>query len=203
MKYLGAIVAMLSLISCTSKNAQTGGESSRFSPAPNPSTYTPRIGVAVSTGSRTCVAIRNDNLSPGGPLTLISPALPQKFVQAEVGGRSSSPCPITKEVDPAVSSYDLHLTQDSIQQLTPLIAAVGSATPFSMVNNNVQADLDQNGKTETFRECSSNDGIHLTVWFGKPVDGAVLWHGYYYEPSNPGIGPACTAKETAPGPSGS
>jgi len=64
-------------------------------------------------------------------------------------------------------------------------------------NNNVQADLDQNGKHEAFRACSGNDGIHLTVWSGNPLDGTLLWHGYYYEPSNPGLGPSCTPKEMA------
>jgi hypothetical protein len=192
---------MLSLISCSSKNPQTGSESSSIGPVPNSSSYTSRVGIAVRTGGRTCIAIRNASLSPGSPVTLVVPSLPQTFTQAELAGGSSNPCPITKDVDPSVTSYELHVTQDSIPKLTPLIAVVGTAAPFSIVENNVRADLDQNGKAETFRACSSDNGIHLTVWFGKPVDAAVLWHGYYYEPNNPGVGPACTVpKETAPTP---
>lgn len=195
---LGGIALLLVFASCSHKNPQTGGESSSLSPAPNPSTYTPRIGIAVSTGGRTCIAIHNANLAPGSPVTLVSPVLPQSFSRAEIGGASPSPCPVTKDVDPTVNNYDIQLGQSSVPKLIPLIAVVGESAPFSTVNNNVQADLDQNGKTETFRACSGNDGVYLTVWSGSPVTGAILWHGYYYEPNNAAIGPPCTPKETAP-----
>lgn len=165
---------------------------------PAPATYTPKIGIAVNPGDRTCMAIQNPNIATGSPVTLVSAMPPETFTQAEVTGPAKTACPITKEVDPTVSSYELRVPQGPPQKLTPMIAVLGPSGPFSMgPNNNVQADLDQNGKTETFRTCSSNNGIHLTVWFGNPLDGTLLWHGYYYEPSNPGIGPACTAKETA------
>ena len=149
------------------------------------------------------MAIRKANLSVGSPVTLVTPSLPQDFVQVEIGGQTSEACPVSKEVDPAVCSYNLRLAQDSIQKLQPLIAVVGTSAAFSTPNNNVQADLDQNGKTETFRACTSNDGVLLTLWSGKPIDGSVLWHGYYYEPDNPGTGPPCTPKETALNSSGS
>ena len=194
---------MFCLVSCTSKNPQTGSESSQLSSAPNPATYIPRVGVAVSTSARTCMAIRNANLSVGSPVTLVTPFLPQKFVQVEIGGQTSEACPVSKEVDPAVYSYNLRIAQDSIQKLEPLIAVVGTSAAFSTPNNNVQADLDQNGKAETFRACTSNDGVHLTLWSGKPIDGSVLWHGYYYEPDNPATGPPCTPRETASSSSGS
>jgi hypothetical protein len=114
----------------------------------------------------------------------------------QISGVSAQPCPITKEVDPSVTNYDLSgAQQQPNQKLIPLIAVVGTPAPFAMDNNFVKADLDQNGKTQTFRACSADDGVHLTVWGGNPVDGALLWHGYYYEASNPGLGPACTPKE--------
>jgi hypothetical protein len=149
------------------------------------------------------MAISNTTLSPGSTVTLVSPLPPQSFTQAEIAGIASSPCPITKEVDTSVSNYDLRVTGNPIQKLTPMIAVVGTAASLSIVNNNVQADLDQNGRAETFRACSGNDGIHLTLWSGNPLDGAVLWHGYYYEPGNPGVGPTCTAKEAPSSPPGS
>ncbi len=144
------------------------------------------------------MATHNANVAPSSPVTLVSPLPPAGFNQAEVAGPSQSACPVSKEVDPIVSNYELHVSQGSIQKLTPLIAVLGAPTKFSMgPNNTVQADLDQNGKVETFRACSGSDGIHLTVWAGNPLTGTLLWHGYYYEPSNPGLGPSCTAKEMA------
>jgi hypothetical protein len=92
-------------------------------------------------------------------------------------------------------SYDLASVPAEMPKLMPVIAIVGPPGGLSTVNGKVQADLDQNGKTETFRECGSDDGIHLTVWRGDPLSGTVVWHGYYYEPGNPGTLPTCTPAE--------
>lgn len=194
---LWAVLVGVVLASCgRNKNAQTTGSAGL---SPTAATYMPRIGVALTTGGRTCVAIHNANLTPGTPLTLITPMPPQTTTQAEIAGTPNNPCPITKDVDTTVSNYDLQVPAGAtLTKLTPLIAVTGTAAPLTMgPNNNVHADLDQNGKTETFRACSANDGIHLTVWSGDPLNGTLLWHGYYYEAGNPGLGPACTPKEMA------
>ncbi|HEX3684725.1 MAG TPA: hypothetical protein VHU83_19465 [Bryobacteraceae bacterium] len=197
MKRFAVVFVAVLAISCTRKNPQTGAQSSALSSSPPPASYVPRIGVAVSTGSRTCLAIQNGNLASGGPVTLVTPTLPQSFTQAEIGAPSQSPCPILQNVNPALSSYDVQASGASLPKLTPLIAVLGTSAAFSQQNNNVQADLDQNGKTELFRACSANDGIHLTVWTGTPTTGAVIWHGFYYDPNNAAAGPPCTPKETA------
>ena len=197
LKNFAVLFAAAIALSCTSKNPQTGAQSSALSSSPPPASYIPRVGVAVSTGSRTCLAIQNGNLSSGSPVTLVNPTLPQSFTQAEIGAASQSPCPIRKDVNPALSSYDVQVTGASLPKLTPLIAVLGTSAAFSQQNNNVQADLDQNGKAELFRACSANDGVHLTVWSSAPTTGTVIWHGFYYEPSNAAAGPPCTAKETA------
>lgn len=189
------ILACSVLFSCSSHNAGTTGAVSSLSPTP--ATYTPRLGVAVITGSRACVAIHNANVTISGPITLVSPMLPQTFTQADVAALSPTPCPISKDVDPTVTNYDLHIPQGSpLPKLTPLVAVVGTSGAFSSgPNNTVVADLDANGKTESFRACSAADGMHVTVWSGNPLDGTLLWTGYYYEPGNTGAAPACTPKE--------
>ncbi len=59
---------------------------------------------------------------------------------------------------------------------------------IGIVNANAQAkivkglatiDLNEDGKDEYFRECTSNEGLHLTVWTGKPLIGKRIWHSYY------------------------
>jgi len=72
---------------------------------------------------------------------------------------------------------------------------VGNLSPTTDASGNLQADLAQDGKMETFRSCSSNDGVNLTVWSTKPLDGILVWHGFYYEASNTAPGPPCTPKE--------
>jgi len=197
MRPIVVLVFVVILTSCGGqKPGATGNASTSLGPAP--AAYTPRVGLGVMTGSRTCIAIANANLPIGSAVTLISPIAPQTFNQAEIGVPSAAACPISKDVNTAVSNYDVHIPAGtSLPKLTPLVAVVGTAAQFSTTtSNNVQADLDQNGKTEFFRACSADDGIHVTVWSGNPLDGTLLWHGLYYEPSNPGIGPACTPKET-------
>jgi len=196
MKKVFVLFAAVLAMSCTKKNPETGAQSSALSPSPAPASYLPRIGVAVSTGSRTCIAIQNANIASGSPVTLVNPMLPQTFTQADAGATAQSPCPVAQDVNPAFTSYDLHVTGASLPKLTPLIAVLGTSAAFSQQNNNVQADLDQNGKTEFFRACSANDGVHLTIWSGTPTTGAVIWHGFYYDPNNAAAGPPCTAKET-------
>jgi hypothetical protein len=129
------------------------------------------------------------------PLVLVSALPPQNYHQAQVKGPSPNPCPITQEILPGVASYEIQASPESIQQEWPVIAVVTNTAVFSSVENRVQSDLDQNGNTQSFRACSSNDGVHLTMWSGRPLEGTLLWHGYYYEASNPGLGPPCTPHE--------
>ena len=200
MRFSGLIACIVLLSSCASHSAPGNEPTSSMGPASAAASYTPRLGVAVTTSSRTCFAIQNANLAVGAPVTLVSPMSPQTFVQAEISATSSTPCPISKEVDPTVTNYDLQVSKAaSLPKLTPLIAVVGPSAPFSVgPNNSLTANLDQNNKTQSFRSCAASDGIHLTVWSGNPLDGTLLWHGYYYEPGNPGAGPACTPKEMTP-----
>jgi hypothetical protein len=180
------IIAALSFAACTNSSRSPGTAASTSAVNANPASYTPRIGIGVSTNSRTCIAIRNGNLANGTVITLISPMAPVTFTQATVSGVAQQACPVTQNVDTTVSNYNV-TPQIPVQKLTPLLAVLG--TPVLTVNGNNLA------QTETFRACSADDGIHLTVWNGAPLNGRLLWHGYYYESTNPGIGPSCTPGE--------
>lgn len=196
MKQLATVLMLVTLAACSrEKNVQNGSPTANLSV--NEAAFAPRIGVAVNTEGRACVAIRNASLTPGAPMTIIAPMAPQTFTHVDIGAAADSPCPVSKDVDRTVSNYVLHVPAGtSLPKMTPLIAVTGATPNVTITNNVVQADIDQNGTLESFRACSGNDGVHLTVWAGAPLDSVLLWHGYYYEPGNPGIGPACTPKET-------
>jgi hypothetical protein len=138
--------------------------------------------------------MHNGDLSNGTLVTLVSPIAPPTFTQATVAGVTQEACPITQNVDTTVSNYNV-TPRGPVQKLVPMIAIVGTSVVTINQNNIAQADLDQNGQTESFRACSADNGIHLTVWRGAPLQGTLLWHGFYYEANNPGIGPACTPAE--------
>lgn len=196
MKVSGLIAICLLVSSCSTHKSEPtpNGSAALNANAPTPD-YGPRVGVAVRTAARTCVAIQNSNLASGTSVVLVSPLAPQSFTPATIGGTSFSACPVTKEINPGTSSYSLDVSNNQLPRLTPLIAVVGDASAFSLINNAVQANLDQNGKVESFRACNSSDGVHLTVWQGNSLSGTVLWRGYYYDPSNAGMGPTCVPSE--------
>ena len=187
------------LLSCGKKATETNSQA-----AVSGSTsvdYSTRIGVGVRTGSRTCVAIKNGAVPGNSPVTLVVPVSPQSFVEAQISGPSPGPCPVTEEVAPSISNYEISLPNSStIPKLIPLVAVIGTATSssFLLENAGVQSDLDQTHAKNTFRACGATDGVHLTVWRGIPVDGTRLWAGYYYEAGNPGTLPTCTTAELAP-----
>jgi hypothetical protein len=197
-KVFPSVATSLLLLSCNSPKEQPtpNGSAALNANTPTPD-YGPRVGVAVRTGSRTCFAIHNPNLAVGSPVVLVSPLAPQAFTPARIASPSTEVCPITKEVDPASSSYTVTVNGTELPKLTPLIAVLGNPNAFALNNNVVQADLDQNGKLQTFRACDSADGVHLTIWQGSALTGTPLWRGYYYEPSNPGSGPTCVPAEIA------
>ena len=161
--------------------------------------YAPRIGIAVRTDTRTCVGIQNANLAMSSPITLVMPNVPQFFVPARIKAPSENACPISKELDPGVSNYELTLPDgdEIIPKLTPMIAVVGDSSSFLRTNIAVQADLDQDKGKRMFRACGTADGVHLTVWSGAPVTSSLLWHRFYYDPGSASKSAPCTPKETA------
>ena len=195
MRILFVSLAVVLLASCSKKPTETSSEAA-VNPAPVD--YSPRIGVAVRTAARTCVAIHNAAVLPNSPITLVAPTSPQIYAEAQITGQSPSACPITQDVAPGVTSYEISVPGgNNLPKLAPLIGIVGSAASsgFLVENVNVEADLDQTHNKNTFRACGATDGIHLTVWRGIPVTGTLIWSGYYYEPGNPGTLPTCAAAE--------
>lgn len=188
-----ALVLLLAVLATSCGRAPYGQkESGAAASLPN---LEPRVGIVVPTASRTCIAIRNANLAPKTPVTLVVPTIPQSIAAAEISGPSSSNCPVTQEVQPDLTSYDLHVIGKAPTKLMPLIGVVGEPAGFTMNNIQVQANLNGDGTTQFFRACRGNNGIHLTIWNGVPLTGTRLWHGFYYEPSQAVVAPACSEKE--------
>jgi hypothetical protein len=62
------------------------------------------------------------------------------------------------------------------------------------MGHSITADLDHKGAIEVFRSCTSTEGVHLTIWADKPLDGQPKWHDYYYLGYD--VDADCTAAET-------
>ena len=60
------------------------------------------------------------------------------------------------------------------------IGVIQPAKKIEVQNKLASVDLNGDGKPEFFRLCASNEGLHLTIWTGKPLKGKRIWHSYYY-----------------------
>jgi hypothetical protein len=158
--------------------------------------YAPRIGVGVRTSARTCVALANTNVAAGTPVTIISPLTPQTLMKGEISGPATETCPVHSEADANLSSYDLRVDQPGLEKLRPFVVVLGNTGKFSQSDELVTADLNQNGNTQMFRACSRDNQVYLTMWAGRPLESALVWHGGYYSPDNPGLAPVCTPGES-------
>lgn len=78
----------------------------------------------------------------------------------------------------------------------PAVALVGGTTAFIVEDTLLQVDLDADGQSETFRSCTSQEGLHLTLWDGDPLSSARIWHVYFYLGYD--VEPSCVEADYAP-----
>jgi hypothetical protein len=77
------------------------------------------------------------------------------------------------------TTYDLKMDKEhnDVRFGFGIIDSPGVFSPRAGV---VVADLDPDGVRETFRDCTSHEGVHLTIWSGQPLTGSRRWHAYFY-----------------------
>jgi hypothetical protein len=51
---------------------------------------------------------------------------------------------------------------------------------FSSESNKLMVDFNKDGINDTFRSCTSHEGVHLSIWSGLPLKSSRLWHAYLY-----------------------
>lgn len=151
-----------------------------------------RIGLAVKHVGEVCFSIRNAHLPVHANVSLVTPTLPQSIAAAVIVG-SGPGCAGMK--DSATIGYRLRITGGKVANNLVLIGVTGAASLSLHNGEHVVGDLEQNGTTQTFRSCTSADGVHLTVWQDVPLNGRRLWQAYYYIGQD--LEPTCTGKDIA------
>lgn len=207
MKFVILAFAVLVGFACSRIGDQTALSPIQTSPSPVPtisadtkSLVEPVIGrfsPALSIGDvhldASCVFlfIQNSGLQAGDEVQIISTEEPQKVVRAKVSVRkdceeentSKTPWPEPSGFDPQKPPpmmYILDLeTNDQSHPQGYAIGVLQALSPITMKNDRLAGgDLDGDGQLEYFRECSSREGLHMTVWKGKPLIGKRIWHSY-------------------------
>lgn len=171
-KKIGILSAVLILLSLS---CRTPGSTRRTN-----FSYSSNIGVAVVRSGRACLELHNQSVPTGSKVSLVAPTVPQSTSDAEVIGRAEDTCPTIDAGDPNLHRYEIRTAKGSTLSSVVYIAILGSKGSFTRVDNLVAVDLDQDGRQEFFRSCTSAEGIHFTVWSGRPLESTRLWHEYYY-----------------------
>lgn len=156
--------------------------------------YASSIGIAVFSAAKLCLAINNPRLLPGDRVSLVVPSIPQSLVNAEVVGSARDACSAPQLRDNGSDLYELRLLSGTLPSMMPVIAVTNSLYPLQKTGAVVSGDLAGDGQREFFRSCTSAEGVHLSVWSGKPLKGKRKWHSYYYLGYD--IEPNCTLKDT-------
>lgn len=152
------------------------------------------IGVAeVRNDGSGCLTIRNDALRENESIDLVSPNKQQTHITARIEKKLPQTCSRNADIPADASFFSIRLKQDEAKPTGPAIAIAGFKGDFEVDGGEVRADLNGDGRLESFRQCASAEGLHLTVWEGEPLKGRRLWHDYYYLGYD--VEPGCTQNE--------
>ena len=140
--------------------------------------YNMQIGVAeIGATGDGCLSISNPTLRENQLIILVSLGKPQKVVEKRIVKKLEASCSINTESPPDACFYAFPVGKEHLE---PAIAVVSGTADFKVVKGKVRADLNGDGTPESFRSCTSNEGLHLTVWAGEALKSKRLWHEYYY-----------------------
>jgi len=144
------------------------------------------------------LAINNTEITPGTSLTLIGIDEEPTIHAVEVDRRLSSPCPSALKADRASTCYRLHCPVDLHLKPGPYFAVLSPVSQFAIRNKEVVVTLAGIPELVSFRACTSREGIHFTVWQGKPLVGKRVWHAYFYLGYD--VEPSCKTLDTKENP---
>lgn len=155
--------------------------------------YDSDIGVASDASGTLCLAINHRNLAVGHRVKLVVVVPEQSIAEAVVVRPIPGGCQGPEPSAPQLAAYELRVTSGTLTPSAPAIAVVDSAQPLRMSGDAAVADLEGNHQVEYFRACTSSEGVHLSVWTGKPLTGKRRWHEYYYLGYD--VEPTCTDQD--------
>ncbi|MDH4044015.1 MAG: hypothetical protein OEW06_06090 [Gemmatimonadota bacterium] len=159
--------------------------------------YDRRLGLAFpSEHDSICLTIHAPGLQPGTRLMLVDDRDSAAVVPAVVRAARSSSCP--REV-PGLGDAFYSVTTSGPVRLQPggvVVAVVGDGLALSAGADGVSGDLDGDGIPEYFRQCTSTEGLHFTVWSGRPLRGDRRWHRYFFLGYD--VEPSCIEAEYRP-----
>jgi hypothetical protein len=164
--------------------------------------YEERMGLAKWHENRGCLAVFNSSITPRTRVALVDqPASTEApgVKQASVVERLSQVCDEglsgSNNNGVAPSFYQVATADGTTPSTGIVFAILDPPGPLVVRDGHVEADLDGDGATESFRVCNSTENVHFMVWTGSPAQGRPRWHGNYYVGYD--MVPSCTEQDVA------
>lgn len=148
--------------------------------------YGDDVGIAVEKAGHPCLYI--SNVSPGQRVRFVTASAPQTSGEAEIVGRPDGTCQDSGQ------GYSLKVIRGALSRGAPAFVIANFNGPLTSTDAGITADLEGDGQSESFRTCTSSEGVHLTIWKGAPLKGLRRWHSYYYLGYD--VTPDCTNSDT-------
>ena len=158
--------------------------------------YQADLGVAVEKADHACLYIVNGGLAPGQRVQFVTASTPQTAGEVEILVKGDDTCKDSNQDGPGMIRYSFKVIRGALSSGTLAFAIANSSRPLATTEEGVTADLDGDGQLEFFRACTSSEGVHLTIWKSKPLEGRRKWHYYYYLGYD--VTPDCTESDTKP-----
>lgn len=142
--------------------------------------YKTQVGIVEPGDSSTvCMTISNSGLKPHQIVKIITSGQPQAGLDAEVTEVAKKNCSRDPNQLNGDVHYLVHLAND--QDLSTMgLALVNYTGGFKVIDGLYGFNLRSDGSLDFFRSCSSNEGMHMSVWSGPPLRGTRRWHRYFY-----------------------
>jgi hypothetical protein len=137
-----------------------------------------RIGIAAGDSAQYCLALPGPALGAGSPVALVTSGQRQRLYRL-VTVRAVRECPVMAKHNTPGPYYLLAPETGSALPQGLGVAVQGRPT-VRVVGGQVRLRLSDRIREARIRSCTSNEGLHLTVWAGVPLSTRRLWHAYWY-----------------------
>jgi hypothetical protein len=138
----------------------------------------PRAGVMVTAEGHSVLALEGPTLSSGTLITLVTIDNPPKVSRAAVADRLTNSEIMAKHDVPG-PYYSVAASPPS-NPLPGIAVAIVGRYEVEQRGSAIELRANKTQNPIRVRECTSSEGLHLTLWSGEPLKSTRLWHLYYY-----------------------
>ena len=157
--------------------------------------YDVRLGVAeIEQQGEVCLTIKNAKLKPGDAVAIVSTE--GAVEQAQVTAKLDKSCSHDRNTQPDDIFYMLQLSKNRLPPSSLGLGIADYSGPFENTGEFVGFNtMRLAGSADFFSSCAGSEGVNLLVWNGRPREGTLEWHRYYYLGYD--VEATCTAADSA------